>query len=25
VVHSGASHELKTHPEIVHRFLGLML
>jgi len=25
VVHSGASHELKAHPEIVHRFLGLML
>ena len=25
VVHSGASQELKTHPEIVHRFLGLSL
>ena len=25
VVHSGASHDLKTHPEIVHRFLGLSL
>ena len=25
VVHSAPSHELKTHPEIVHRYLGLSL
>jgi len=25
VVHSGTSHDLKTHPEIVHRYLGLSL
>jgi branched-chain amino acid transport system ATP-binding protein len=23
IVHSGASHELKSQPEIVHRYLGL--
>jgi branched-chain amino acid transport system ATP-binding protein len=23
IVHSGTSHELKAHPEIVHRYLGL--
>ena len=25
VVHSDTSHELKTHPEVVHRYLGLSL
>ena len=23
IVHSGASYDLKTHPEIAHRYLGL--
>jgi branched-chain amino acid transport system ATP-binding protein len=23
IVHSGASHDLKSQPEIVHRYLGL--
>ena len=25
VVHSDTSHELKTHPEVAHRYLGLSL
>lgn len=25
IVHSSASHELKSQPEIVHRYLGLSL
>jgi branched-chain amino acid transport system ATP-binding protein len=23
IVHSGTAHELKTRPDIVHRYLGL--